>query len=154
LIKGGTYNFTHCSVASYSNLYIQHKDPVLQVTNFDPTGSQNLTALFRNCIFWGENGIVDDEVVVAKNGTTVFSVNFDSDLWKVQTIPANIISANIINNQTPLFDTIDVYHQNYNFHLQAGSPAVNKGVNAGVTIDLDGNPRPVGLPDLGCFEKQ
>jgi hypothetical protein len=154
LIKGGTYSFTHCTVASYSNLYIQHKDPVLQVTNFDPTGSKDLTALFRNCIFWGENGIVDDEVVVAKTGATVFSVNFDSDLWKVQTIPANITSANIINNQTPLFDTIDVYHQNYNFHLQAGSPAVNKGANAGVTIDLDGNPRPVGLPDLGCFEKQ
>jgi hypothetical protein len=154
LIKGGTYSFTHCTVASYSNLYIQHKDPVLQVTNFDPTGSKDLTALFRNCIFWGENGIVDDEVVVGKNGTTVFSVNFDSDLWKLQTIPANITSANIINNQTPLFDSIDVYRQNYNFHLQTGSPAVNKGANAGVTIDLDGNPRPVGLPDLGCFEKQ
>src|SRR5439155_5806429 len=27
LIKGGNYNFPHCTVASYSNSYILHKDP-------------------------------------------------------------------------------------------------------------------------------
>jgi hypothetical protein len=53
-----------------------------------------------------------------------------------------------------LFDSINVSKQYYDFRLKQTSPAVNKGVNAGVTIDLDGKPRPVGLPDLGCFEKQ
>ena len=29
LVKGGDYSFTHCTIASYSNNFIQHKDPVL-----------------------------------------------------------------------------------------------------------------------------
>lgn len=157
LIKGGIYNFTYCTVASYSNNYIQHKDPVLQVRNFDGTNATApLNAVFRNCIFWGENGIVDDEVVVNKSGSTAFTVNFDYNLWKVKTTPANIISTQIINGQKPSFDTIDVSRQYYNFRLRDDSPAKNKGVSTSTTIDLDGKPRsiPVGQPDLGCFEKQ
>ena len=56
-----------------------------------------LTAVFRNCIFWGQDGTVEDEVVVAKSGSTTFNVNFDYNLWKVQNTPANITSAGIIN---------------------------------------------------------
>jgi hypothetical protein len=158
LVKGGDYQFTHCTVATYANRFIEHKEPVLVLTNFinvnnNPV-SANLNAVFRNCIFWGENGLVDDEVVVLKNGNTTFNVNFDANLWKVQTVPANITSNQIINNQTPLFDSIDTRNNYYDFRLKPSSPAINKGVNAGVTIDLDGKPRPVGLPDLGCFEKQ
>ncbi|WP_315824928.1 choice-of-anchor Q domain-containing protein [Paraflavitalea speifideaquila] len=41
----------------------------------------------------------------------------------------------------------------YNFRLKEESPALNKGKATTLTIDLDGNPRPVGLPDLGCYEK-
>lgn len=155
LVKGGDYSFTHCTVASYSNPYIQHKDPVLQIRNFDAANvTANLTAIFRNCIFWGENGIVDDEVIVNKTGTTTFSVNFDYNLWKVQTVPQGITSNQIINDQKPLFDTIDVSRQYYNFRLRDESPAKNKGVVTGLTTDLDGKPRAVGLPDLGCFEIQ
>ena len=35
LIKGGNYRFTHCTVATYSNTYIDHKNPVLTVFNYD-----------------------------------------------------------------------------------------------------------------------
>lgn len=40
------------------------------------------------------------------------------------------------------------------YHLAAGSPAVDRGeILAGVTSDLEGNPRPVGLgSDLGAYE--
>jgi len=155
LIKGGNYSFTHCTVASYSNPYIQHIDPVLQVRNFDATNATAaLTAVFRNCIFWGENGIVDDEVVVNKSGTTPFLVNFDYNLWKVKPPPQGITTTQVINDQKPLFDTIDVSHQYYNFRLRDESPAKNKGIATGLTTDLDGKPRAVGLPDLGCFEIQ
>ncbi|HYM93444.1 MAG TPA: choice-of-anchor Q domain-containing protein, partial [Chitinophagaceae bacterium] len=65
-----------------------------------------------------------------------------------------ITSNQIINNMEPQFDSISTFKNYYNFRLKATSPAINKGVNTGVTNDLDGNPRPVGLPDLGCFEKQ
>ena len=158
LVKGGDYQFTHCTVATYANRFIEHKDPVLLVSNYITVNNvpvtANLNALFRNCIFWGENGLVNDEVVVAKSGTTTFNVNFDYNLWKVQTTPSNITSNQIINNQQPLFDSINTNKNYYDFRLKAASPAINKGVNAAVAIDLDGNPRPVGLPDLGCFEKQ
>ncbi len=158
LVKGGDYQFTHCTVATYANSFIEHKDPVLVVSNYITVNNvpvtANLNAVFRNCIFWGENGLVNDEVVVAKSGNTTFNVNFDYNLWKVQTTPANITSNQIINNQAPLFDSINANKNYYDFRLKAVSPAINKGVNASVAIDLDGKARPVGLPDLGCFEKQ
>jgi hypothetical protein len=156
LIRGGSYSFTHCTVASYSNNFIQHKDPVLLVSNYDATSIQPLDASFRNCIFWGENGIVDTEVVALKNPGQPFNVSFDQVLWKVPATPANVTVINPapVSNQSPDFDSIDVAHHYYNFRLKASSPAINKGKNFSVAIDLDGNPRPVGLPDLGCFEKQ
>jgi hypothetical protein len=117
-----------------------------------------LSALFRNCIFWGDGGVVEDEVVVSKSGSTAFSVNFDYGLWKIEknnpTTTPGVVASQMINNQPPLFDSIDVSRRYYDFHLQSASPAVNKGTNAGIVKDLDGRPRPVGLPDLGCYEKQ
>ena len=156
LIKGGTYTFTHCTVVSISNSYIQHSDPVLQLSNFDATGAQPMAATFRNCIFWGENGIVDTEVVAFKNPAAAFTVTFDQVLWKVPSTPANVtVVPPIAINQAPQFDSIDASKQYYNFRLRSTSPAINKGVNTGLIIDLDGNPRPIGpQPDLGCFEKQ
>jgi hypothetical protein len=158
LAKGGDYQFTHCTVVTYANSFIEHRDPVLFVSNYITVNNNpvtaNLNALFRNCIFWGENGLVDNEVVVSKSGTTTFNVNFDYNLWKVQTTPANITSNQIINNQAPQFDSVNTNKNYYDFRLKASSPAINKGISAGISIDLDGKPRPVGLPDLGCFEKQ
>lgn len=153
--KGGTYEFTHCTVASFSNSFITHKNPVLTVADHDGAGnSAALNALFRNCIFWGKDGMVEDEVIVDKKGNNSFSVNFDYNLWKVKTVPANSSINQAINDQDPLFDSIDVSRRHYNFRLKSGSPALNAGTNAGVTTDLDGNSRPVGLPDLGSYEKQ
>jgi hypothetical protein len=154
LVQGGNYQFTHCTVATYASSFIEHKDPVLTLSNFANNTANTLDATFRNCIFWGENGIIEDEVVVTKNGGGTFNVNFDYNLWKVKTVPTNIISNQIINNQQPQFDSINTSKNYYSFRLQTGSPAVNKGTNAGIITDLDGKVRPVGLPDLGCFEKQ
>jgi hypothetical protein len=40
------------------------------------------------------------------------------------------------------------------FHLQPGSPAVNRGVNLGYSQDLDHRPVPLGgAPDLGAYER-
>lgn len=154
LVQGGNYQFTHCTVVTYANRFIDHKDPVLTLSNTANNTTHALDAVFRNCIFWGEHGIVPDEVTVQKSGTGPFNVNFDHTLWKVQTVPSNISSTQIINNQPPAFDSINTSVNYYDFRLKAGSPAINKGVTTAVTSDLDGKPRPVGLPDLGCFEKQ
>ena len=162
LAKGGDYQFTHCTIASISNIYILHREPVLYVSNYIKVNNvpvpSALTAVFRNCIFWGENGTVDDEVVVDKDPGANLNVNFDYNLWKVQNDPSTIsgvISSGIINNQNPLFDSINTTQRFYNFRLKDESPAKNKATNVGVVLDLDGKPRPVGIaPDLGCYERQ
>jgi hypothetical protein len=154
IVKGGTYQFTHCTVASISNSYISHKSPVLTIANHDASSTATLNANFLNCIFWGENGIVDDEVIVSKMGATPFNVNFDHNLWKVKTTPVNVTLTQVINNQPPQFDSVNTSRGYYDFRLRPGSPALNKGTSTGITTDLDGRPRSAGIPDLGSFERQ
>lgn len=157
LVYGGNYNFIHCTMPTIGNNYITHKDPVLFVSNFVQSGgtvyTNNLTANFSNCIMWSENSTADNEVVTAKQGTGSFAVNFTHCLWKVKTDPANSTVGNIINNNSPLFDSINVSRNYFNFRLKDGSPAINAGIPTGVSTDLDGRPRPTGLPDLGAYEK-
>ncbi len=152
--KGGDYQFVHCTMASISNLFVQHKSPVLLISNTDGTTPAPLAASFTNCLFWGEGGLVENEVVVNRAGATAFTVSFDHVLWKVQTAPSNVSTTGMLNGQPPAFDSIDAGRHYYDFRLKAGSPAINAGILTSVATDLDGNPRAVGLPDLGCFERQ
>ncbi|MFN2457059.1 MAG: choice-of-anchor Q domain-containing protein [Chitinophagaceae bacterium] len=159
LLKGGNYQFIHCTVATLSSNFVQHKDPVLLVSNYltenNNIFTSNLNALFRNCIFWGEGGgLVDNEVVVTKSGSTVFNVAFDRVLWRVKKNPDNTAITEAINDQDPQFDTVNATRKIFSFRLKEISPAINKGVNTSVLLDLDGNIRPIGLPDLGAYEKQ
>ncbi|MHA4843335.1 choice-of-anchor Q domain-containing protein [Flavitalea antarctica] len=153
---GGKYEFTHLTSAAYSNLYITHKDPVLSITNVfeDPSAifTADLNASFVNCIFWGDEGLVKDEVVVRKEGNAAFSVNFANSLWRMSGVPANITSSAMINNQDPMFTLVDNDKIQYNFRLKENSPAIGKGKPAGVTTDLDGKPRKP-VPDMGAYER-
>jgi hypothetical protein len=39
------------------------------------------------------------------------------------------------------------------YHLQAGSPAINAGLNLGYPLDFDGKAVPQGTaPDIGAYE--
>ncbi|HTL08217.1 MAG TPA: choice-of-anchor Q domain-containing protein [Chitinophagaceae bacterium] len=158
LVYGGNYQLLHCTLASISNNYITHKDPVLFISDYVQSGSSiftaNLNAAFTNCIIWAENGTAENEVVTAKQGTGSYSINFTNCLWKLKTAPQNSTIANVIANQPPLFDSINVTKNIYNFRLKDGSPALNAGIASGLLTDLDGKPRPVGLPDLGAYERQ
>jgi len=155
---GGNYEFTNCTVAAFSSSYILHKDPCLLVTNNIKQNNviltANLNAVFTNCIFWGENGSAEDEVVVSKQGTNPYLVQFSNCLWKVKNNPSDVTASNIIANQNPAFDSINVEKKIYNFRLKASSPAINKGISTVLTIDLDGNSRNIGLPDMGSYERQ
>jgi len=157
-LGGGSYQFSQCTAASYSNLYLTHTEPVLSVSDVIQSGpalvTGDLQAGFDNCIFWGGNGSVDNEVVVSKQGTGSFSVNFSNCLWKVKTTPTGITSTAIIANQDPLFDSVNNSSMYYDFHLQSGSPAIGAGTTTAIGIDLDGNPRPAVKPDLGCYQRQ
>ena len=159
IAAGGTYQFIQCTVASFSNPVLQHLQPVLTVSNSGTVGSQLLTgdlqAIFSNCIFWGDTSTnVPDEAQVSREGNTVFQVLFDHVILKQQYYPDNIDSIALLLNTDPLFLQIDNQQRLYDFHLQAGSPAVGQGKDDGIGVDLDGNLRPVGNQDLGCYERQ
>jgi hypothetical protein len=48
---------------------------------------------------------------------------------------------------------VDPLHDDY--HLRFGSTAIDRGIDAGVTTDLDGHPRPKGIGfDIGAYEYQ
>ncbi len=157
LIYGGTYQFNHCTVITVSNSFIQHKNPVLTATNYVKQNNQTftapLTATFTNSILWGDRGLVDNEVLVQKEGTDVTNLILQNVLFKAKTDPSNTSFTNVIRNTDPQFDSIDVVKRFYDFRLKTGSAAINKGTVTPLLTDFDGLPR-VGLPDLGAYEKQ
>ncbi len=158
---GGDYRFTHCTVASYGTFFISHTNPVLQVSNWLKQGNQTFTAdvtsaVFTNCIFWGDGGSEDEVVVLPKQGNPAnFHVTFDHDLYKVTHDPLNVDTISVIKNKEPIFDSINVDRQYFDFHLKniPLSPAINTGntITLG-SFDLDNNQR-INTPDLGCYER-
>ncbi|RYZ24105.1 MAG: hypothetical protein EOO16_02215 [Chitinophagaceae bacterium] len=156
LTGGGSYLFTHCTSAAYGNSYAAHKQPVLTATDANELGTTApFSGVFRNCIFWGEaNGFVNNEVVLAPQGN-VFSAVFDNVLWRVRNTPAPATISGALNNQDPLFDSVNNSTRYYSFRLAEGSPAIDKGSATPLAIDLDGKLRTVGTrPDLGAYERQ
>jgi hypothetical protein len=154
-LGGGYYVFSQCTDAAYSNLYLAHSQPALAVTDASEQGAVvvtgNLQASFNNCIFWGGQGIVTNEVVVSQQGSGAFAVNFSNCLWKVAQAPTGVGTTGMVANQDPLFDSVNNSTLYYDFHLKAGSPALGAGLPTGLPFDLDGNPWPATSPALGCY---
>ena len=120
------------------------------------TVTANLNGVFRNNIFWGDNGFVNDEIVVGRQGSNPFTVLFDKNLYRANTDPANSTLTGNIKNLNPSFDSIDVFKRIFNFRISknAAAPGINKGASTAFLKDLDDKNRNNGLPDLGCYEKQ
>ncbi|MEO6583133.1 MAG: hypothetical protein ABIO05_02345, partial [Ferruginibacter sp.] len=160
VLQGGNYTLTHCTLAGYSTKFIQHAKPVLTVADFNLINGNAvysaLQANFINCIFWGENNAVPQEVQVVRQGNLPFALSFDRCLYKADIDPPNSTLISVIKNQDPLFDTIDYNNNFYDFRITKNSsaPGINKGVLTTFTKDLDDKNRNVGLPDLGAYEKQ
>ena len=158
LLQGGDYQFEHATVVAYPNNFYQRRDPMVIISdnleNNSP-GNYALNASFQNCIFWGESGgLVKDEILLRKRGSLSYQVVFDHVLWSLKAAPP-LATLTVPAVQTdPGFLTVDPFKRIYDFHLKESSAALNKGVVSGVPLDLDGNPRPLGSPDLGAYEKQ
>lgn len=153
---GGNYSFDFCTVASYATAFIDHKNPVLFVSNsYNENQTFALSARFRNCIFYGQGGLVANELVVDKKASAnPFDITFQNVLYKNKDNATDPLFTNSIKNQLPQFDSIDASKKIFNFHLKPSSPAIDKGVPTDVTIDLDGKTRgTLNLPDLGCYEQ-
>jgi len=158
IVGGGNYNFNYCTFVSYSNSFINHKNPVMNITNAASSNTSNaLNMAVSNSILYGEGGLVDNEIVANKVGTNPYSITMNNVLYKLKIAdPSFITFSNSLRNVVPVFDTVNTGERLYNFRHKTNSPTVNKGFNNGlVSFDLDGNPRVIGsLPDIGCYEKQ
>jgi len=157
---GGIYNFTHCTVAAYSTNFLNHKNPALSVNNFTQQAGATLTAdlnaVFRNNIFWGDGGLVDNEISVSKQGANTFTVLFEKNIYRSITDPSNSILNGNIKNADPSFDSINISKNIFDFRITKNgtAPGINAGNATGFLKDLDDKNRNVGLPDIGCYEKQ
>lgn len=152
---GGTYSFTHCTIAAYSNSYILHKRPSIYLTDAnDANQTSSLNALLRNCIFYGDAGFVENEILTKKTGTT-FNVNIDHCLYRAVADPTNTTINVSIKNIDPSFDSVDNSRRIYDFRITKNPSAagINKGVATSLLKDLDDKNRNVGLPDIGAYEK-
>lgn len=155
---GGDYRFINCTMASYGNGNITHKNPVLQISNFITQNGATITSplngFFQNCIFWGDGGTVDDEITIDKQGADLFTVAFDHVLYKAKNDIANATFTSSIKNEPPMFDSINVSKNIYDFHFNnnPNSPAVNAGIATPFLYDLDDKLRGVS-PDIGCYQR-
>lgn len=156
LIKGGHYNFVHCTVAAISNSFIQHKQAVCTVSDFIKEGDniigEPLDAGFTNCIFWGANGTVDNEVIVLRETNESFRASFQNCLWKNREAMPGVSLDGMIENIDPLFANTDNTEIPYDFRLMQGSPAIRAGADANIGEDLEEKIRDPDTPDIGAYE--
>jgi hypothetical protein len=146
-LRGGNYNFTHCTVVSYGNFYLDHKNPVLHMSRAGST----LKAIFKNCIFWGEGGTIENEIEVDST-VTKDDLIFDHVLFKAKRSPVGSFTDTLMN-RNPLFDSINLNKRIFQFELQVGSPAIDNGsITTLGSYDLKGKLR-ANTPDIGCYEK-
>jgi parallel beta-helix repeat protein len=110
------------------------------------TGAAN-NVIFNNIFYSKNGGIEDDKYEAGQNN------RHDHNLVK------SILGKTKLgkNEASPPVETIFVDPAKGDFHLKAGSPAVDKGTLtfAGRKInapDLEGRPRTASAPDIGCFE--
>ncbi len=157
-LEGGDFRFINCTIASYGTNYLSHTKPVLQLFNYftdvGPNQPFNMNALFQNCIFWGDGGTVDNEISIDKQAASAFSATFDHVLYKAKHDIPNADFISSIKNETPMFDSIDVSKNIFDFHFNEhpNSPAINAGVTTAFPSDLDDKPRDAN-PDIGCYER-
>ncbi len=149
----------------------QRPDPagyhVVLSTTFADTGR----IFFRNNIFSQARSAM---LVVSEHFDNIFAINMDYNIWHSSTNTTLIYvytgpnAAELTNFQLSQsnayeaytgFDTHSIYADpllsdpaNGDYSLQGGSPAVNRGINTGVTKDFLGNPVPNGAYDIGAVE--
>ncbi|MGD9029734.1 MAG: right-handed parallel beta-helix repeat-containing protein [Anaerolineae bacterium] len=98
------------------------------------------------------NTIIADHNGVGITVTAGSTATLEATLWDengLNTGGSGAISTGAVN---VLGDPKFVDPSTWDYHLRPGSAAIDRGVDAGVTTDLDGSIRPLGRPDLGAYE--
>lgn len=157
LLLGGDYDFVNCTVASYGSFFINHKAPVLQAVDYykisDVVYTADMNLNIINCILWGDNGNVDNELFLDKRGSGTFNVSIDHSIYKAKDAVPLVQFTNCHLNTPPLFDSINTSKNYYDFRISdPQSPAIKNGKPVPFLYDLEGKLRQ-NPPDIGCYEQ-
>jgi hypothetical protein len=147
---GGTYNFTHCTLANFWD-FSRRSTPSILLNNYYEGADGNIyvrnleEANFTNCII---DGNLSTEVSFQEQELGAFNYNFDHCLIKLDpTIDTdNSHYKSVIINQLPEF----VNNTESDFHLSEESPAIDAGKTTSILNDIEGNDR--NNADIGSFE--
>ena len=144
---GGNYRYWHCTFANYGFSFLRG-DPCFAATDFIRLANDSVIRAPLNLTV--VNSIIDgnlrDELLIDNSGGQPVRVHLAHNLLK--TTQSEYDVNNNLLNLNPRF--IDPFR--YNYRLDTLSPAVNKGLPPGTTLDLDGMPRD-SLPDIGAYER-
>jgi len=158
LTSGGDYTFDYCTLVSFGNSFVEHKKPVLTLSNTNTDNiSNDLKCTLNNSIVYGDYGTVDNEISLNKATGKSFNVTLNNVLYKSKTTldVSSVTTNNCISNQSPLFVNINTANRNYNFRLGNGSPCLAAGNKTLplLNYDLEGTPRDkLDSLDIGCYQ--
>ena len=156
-IKGGDVTLNHCTLAQFYP-FDSNRRPALSYHS-----TANMPLLRMDCINSIVTGYPEDVVNGAtENEEIPFNYRFISSILRTPKVEdaAHVIDVIFENVEDTAsiqgekhFKLVDLDRQHYDFHLDPGSPAVNKGnTEYPVSNDRDGKTRD-GQPDIGCFEE-
>ncbi|MEQ8470282.1 MAG: right-handed parallel beta-helix repeat-containing protein [Marinoscillum sp.] len=146
-LAGGNYKYEHCTFSNAPSSFI-NDDPMLQfsdnvIIDDNELLTGDLSLEMTNCIVWGEG---KNQLLFSNEGGASFDTTLTNNIIKsTVSYPGNFISQ---ENNYPGF--IDPLNQNY--ELDSLAFARDKGLQIGITDDLNGIPRDV-KPDIGAFER-
>ena len=155
-LMGGTYNFTHCTMANYWSASTRNY-PALLLNNYHYIGQSTLQirelkqANFTNCIVYGNR---ESELALDLKNQGSTGYRFSHCL--IRTSPEMNVNGTgfqkVLQNKNPLFQSVE----NNNYRLDSLSPAIDQGnITAGAQFPMDilNNSRTSDeAPDLGAYE--
>ena len=162
-LAGGSYSFSHCTIANYWGQYVSRTGPAVLLANYylyqTESGDIEIAeyglekASFTNSIIYGSRSN-EVELVDSYPGQQInapFIYHFENSLIRLENIPENISFVNVFNDN-PLF--IDPYKQK--FKLESKSPAIDAGLMEFALLypfDLNNVSRISDSgPDMGAYE--
>lgn len=153
IFKGGTYNFTHATIANYWNFNSAMPAFGVYATNEFQNGAtlENgpLTLNIRNSIIYTER---ENSVVLKQTSGQTLSTIFQNNLLKHGNNAGFNIDASNIKNTDPKFQ--NYFTHKMNLRLKEDSPAKGKGnvsVAATLPFDIAKMPR-TSSPTIGAYQ--
>ncbi len=146
---GGNYRYEHCTLANFSFDFFRQSPSVLFADNLildDNTLLEfPLSVSIRNSIVWGS---LLDELTISLTNEGAAQIDIRDNLIRTSDFREALEAANIVNTD-PLF----IDPRMYDYQLDTGSPAIDRGVDLGIPTDLTGAMRDAN-PDLGALENK